>query len=178
MDTPANERAAFGGVFAAFSSGCARSKMAQDKARYRFDRRVPTKPRNAGLFQLSGKVHIFKKLENLGERRAAQRPYFKRFGGSPIFRRGDDGNKHRKRKTHSCLAQTGAAIPYGRLARNCQLQKQKRVHQQGSMILYGLPCNGRRQFLRLRVCLAKHSGDAGGERKQDLKAHVQMECGD
>ena len=28
VDTPAGERAAFGGVFAAFSSGCARSKMA------------------------------------------------------------------------------------------------------------------------------------------------------
>ena len=28
MDTPAGERAVFGGVFAAFSSGCARSKMA------------------------------------------------------------------------------------------------------------------------------------------------------
>ena len=28
VDTSADERAAFGGVFAAFSSGCARSKMA------------------------------------------------------------------------------------------------------------------------------------------------------
>jgi len=28
VDTPAGERAAFGGVFAAFSSGSARSKMA------------------------------------------------------------------------------------------------------------------------------------------------------
>ena len=52
MDTPANERAAFEGVFAAFSSGCARSKMAQDKAHYRFDRRAATKSRNAGLFKL------------------------------------------------------------------------------------------------------------------------------
>ena len=31
VDTPVEERAAFGGVLAAFSSGCARSKMAQDK---------------------------------------------------------------------------------------------------------------------------------------------------
>ena len=38
---------------------------------------------------------------------------------------GDDRNKHRKRKTHSSLAQAGAIIPHGRLARNCQLQKQK-----------------------------------------------------
>ena len=53
VDTPAGERAAFGGVFAAFSSGCARSKMAQDKARYRFDRQAPTKPRNAGLFRMA-----------------------------------------------------------------------------------------------------------------------------
>ena len=28
VDTPSDECAAFGGVFAAFSSGCARSKMA------------------------------------------------------------------------------------------------------------------------------------------------------
>ena len=49
------------GVFAAFSSGCARSKMAQDKARYRFDRRVPTKPRNAGLFTMAGVLSV---LEN------------------------------------------------------------------------------------------------------------------
>lgn len=42
----------------------------------------PTKPRNAGLFQPSGKVHIFKELKNLGERRAAKRPCFKEFGGS------------------------------------------------------------------------------------------------
>ena len=40
-----------------------------------------------GLFQLSGKVHIFKKLENLGERRAAKRPCFKSFGGSSRLRR-------------------------------------------------------------------------------------------
>ena len=37
----------------------------------------PTKPRNAGLFRPSGKVHIFKKLKNLGERRAAKCPRFK-----------------------------------------------------------------------------------------------------
>ena len=61
VDTPAEERAAFGGVLAAFSSGCARSKMAQDKARYRFDRRVPTKPRNAGLFTMAGVLSV---LEN------------------------------------------------------------------------------------------------------------------
>lgn len=60
MDTPAGERAAFGGVFAAFSSGCARSKMAQDKARYRFDRRAPTKPRNAGLFRNAGVLSVLK----------------------------------------------------------------------------------------------------------------------
>lgn len=42
----------------------------------------PTKPRNAGLFQLSGKVHIFKKLKISGERRAAKHPCFKEFGGS------------------------------------------------------------------------------------------------
>lgn len=47
----------------------------------------PTKPRNAGLFQLSGKVHIFSKLKILGERRAAKRPYFKGFGGSSRLRR-------------------------------------------------------------------------------------------
>ena len=64
----------------------------------------PTKPRNAGLFRLSGKVHIFKKLKNLGEPRATKCPCFKGFGGSPIFCGGDDGNKHRKRKTHSAVA--------------------------------------------------------------------------
>ena len=42
----------------------------------------PTKPRNAGLFQPSGKVHIFKKLKISGERRAAKHPCFKEFGGS------------------------------------------------------------------------------------------------
>ncbi len=60
VDTPAEERAAFGGVFAAFSSGCARSKMAQDKARYRFDRRAATKPRNAGLFTMTGVLSVLK----------------------------------------------------------------------------------------------------------------------
>lgn len=45
-----------------------------------------------GSFQISGKVHIFKKLKILGERRAAKCPCFKGFGGSPIFRRGDDRN--------------------------------------------------------------------------------------
>ncbi len=117
VDTPAGKRAASGGVFAAFSPGHSRSKILQDKARYRFDRRAPTKPRNAGLFQLSGKVHISKKLKILGEPRAAQRPCFKRFGGSPIFRRGDDGNKHRKRKTHSagaCSSTKSAAKNYRR----------------------------------------------------------------
>ena len=47
----------------------------------------PTKPRNAGLFQPSGKVHIFKKLKISGERRAAKRPCFKGFGGSLRLRR-------------------------------------------------------------------------------------------
>ena len=42
----------------------------------------PTKPRNAGLFRRSGKVHIFKQLKISGERRAAKRPCFKEFGGS------------------------------------------------------------------------------------------------
>ena len=60
MDTPAEKRAAFGGAFAAFSSGLARSKMAQDKARYRFDRRAPTKPRNAGLFKLREILSVLK----------------------------------------------------------------------------------------------------------------------
>ena len=60
MDTPAEECAAFGGVLAAFSSGCARSKMAQDKARYRFDRRASTKPRNAGLFTMTGVLSVLK----------------------------------------------------------------------------------------------------------------------
>ena len=40
-----------------------------------------TKPRNAGLFRLSGKVHIFEQFKNLGEPRAAKRPCFKEFGG-------------------------------------------------------------------------------------------------
>ena len=79
-----------------------------------------TKPRNAGLFRLSGKVHIFKKLKNLGEPRATKCPCFKGFGGSPIFCGGDDGNKHRKRKTHSagaCSSTKSAAKNYrsGRL---------------------------------------------------------------
>ena len=60
VDTTAGERAAFGGVFAAFSSGCARSKMAQDKARYRFDRQASTKPRNAGLFKLREMLSVLK----------------------------------------------------------------------------------------------------------------------
>lgn len=60
MDTPAGEHEAFGGVFAAFSSGCARSKMAQDKARYRFERRATTKPRNAGLFTMTGVLSVLK----------------------------------------------------------------------------------------------------------------------
>lgn len=47
----------------------------------------PTKPRNAGLFQPSGKVHIFKKLKILGEPRAVKRPCFKGFGGSLRLRR-------------------------------------------------------------------------------------------
>ena len=42
------------GVFAAFSPGHSRSKIVQDKARYRFDRQAPTKPRSAGLFRLCG----------------------------------------------------------------------------------------------------------------------------
>ena len=83
-----------------------------------------TKPRNAGLFRLSGKVHIFEQFKNLGEPRAAKRPCFKGFGGFCVYG-GDDRNKHRKRKTHSSLAQAGAVIPYGWMARNCQLQKQK-----------------------------------------------------
>ena len=60
VDTQAEECAAFGGVFAAFSSGCARSKMAQDKARYQFDRRASTKPRNAGLFRTVGVLSVLK----------------------------------------------------------------------------------------------------------------------
>lgn len=60
VDTPVEERAAFGGVFAAFSSGCARSKMAQDKARYRFERRAATKPRNAELFKMVGVLSVLK----------------------------------------------------------------------------------------------------------------------
>ena len=51
MDTPAGEPAAFGGVFAEFSPRHIRSKIVQDKARYRFDRRASTKSRNAGLFK-------------------------------------------------------------------------------------------------------------------------------
>ena len=35
-----------------------------------------------GSFQISGKVHIFKKLKILGERRAAKRHCFKGFDGS------------------------------------------------------------------------------------------------
>ncbi len=58
VDILAGERAVFGDVFAAFSSGCARSKMAQDKARYRFDRRAATKPRNAGLFTMTGVLSV------------------------------------------------------------------------------------------------------------------------
>ena len=46
-----------------------------------------TKPRNAGLFRLSGKVHIFEQFKNLGEPRAAKRPYFKGFCGSLRLRR-------------------------------------------------------------------------------------------
>lgn len=60
MDTPAEERAAFGGVFEAVSSGHARSKLRQDKARYRFERRAATKPRNAGLFTMTGVLSVLK----------------------------------------------------------------------------------------------------------------------
>ena len=119
MDTPAGKRAASGGVFAAFSprtqpfENGTMIKGGTPKGRTSH----PQSPRNAGLFQLSGKVHISKKLKILGEPRAAQRPCFKRFGGSPIFRRGDDGNKHRKRKTHSagaCSSTKSAAKNYRR----------------------------------------------------------------
>ena len=41
---------------------------------------------------------------------------------------------------------------------------------------YGIPCNGRCQLIRLRVRLTKYSWVTDRERKQDLKAHVQMEC--
>ena len=58
VDTPAVERAAFEGVFAEFSPGHSRSKILQDKARYRFDRRAPTKPRNAGLFTMAGVLSV------------------------------------------------------------------------------------------------------------------------
>ena len=54
VDTPAGEHAAFG----AFSPGHSRSKIVQDKARYRFIRRSPTKPRNAGLFKLCGMLSV------------------------------------------------------------------------------------------------------------------------
>jgi len=58
-------------------------KWHYDKGRYTQGRTPPpTKPRNAGLFRLSGKVHIFKKLKISGERRAAKHPCFKEFGGS------------------------------------------------------------------------------------------------
>ena len=58
VDTPAGKRAASGGVFAAVLSGHARSKIVQDKARYRFDRRASTKPRNAGLFMIAGVLSV------------------------------------------------------------------------------------------------------------------------
>ncbi len=58
MDTPAGEPAAFGGVFAEFSPRHIRSKIVQDKARYRFDRQAATKPRNAGLFRLCGMLSV------------------------------------------------------------------------------------------------------------------------
>ena len=58
VDAPAGERAAFGGVFAEFSPGHSRSKILQDKARYRFDRRASTKSRNAGLFKLCGMLSV------------------------------------------------------------------------------------------------------------------------
>ena len=112
-----------GGVFAAFSPGHSRSKILQDKARYRFDRRASTKSRNAGLFRLSGKVHIFKKLKNLSEPRATKCPCFKGFGGSPIFCGGDDGNKHRKRKTHSA----GACSLIESAERNCRSARSRLV---------------------------------------------------
>ena len=70
-----------------------------------------------GPFSAFGQGTHSKKLKILGEPRAAQRPCFKRFGGSPIFRRGDDGNKHRKRKTHSagaCSSTKSAAKNYRR----------------------------------------------------------------
>ena len=58
VDTPAGEHAAFGDIFAEFSPGHSRSKIVQDKARYRFDRQAPTKPRNAGLFRLCGMLSV------------------------------------------------------------------------------------------------------------------------
>ena len=116
---PRQENARRPGAFSRhFRPDTAVRKWHYDKGRYTQGRTSPpTKPRNAGLFQLSGKVHISKKLKILGEPRAAQRPCFKRFGGSPIFRRGDDGNKHRKRKTHSagaCSSTKSAAKNYRR----------------------------------------------------------------
>ena len=51
VDTPAEECAAFGGVLAAFSSGCARSKMAHKiKTRYRSAWRVVHKAPQRGSF--------------------------------------------------------------------------------------------------------------------------------
>ena len=46
------------GVFAEFSPGHSRSKILQDKARYRFDRRAPTKSRNAVLFRTAGVLSV------------------------------------------------------------------------------------------------------------------------
>ena len=58
VDAQAGKRAAFEGIFAEFSPGHSRSKILQDKARYRFDRRAATKPRNAGLFKLCGMLSV------------------------------------------------------------------------------------------------------------------------
>ena len=60
VDAQAGKRAAFEGIFAEFSPGHSRSKILQDKARYRFDRRTPTKPRNAGLFKLCRMLSVLR----------------------------------------------------------------------------------------------------------------------
>ena len=99
-----------------FRPGAPVRKWHYDKGRYTQGRTsLPQSPATRVFFSLWAR-YTFSRNSNFQVNAEPRNALVSRDSAVLRTRGGDDRNKHRKRKTHNSLAQTGAVIPHGWLA--------------------------------------------------------------
>lgn len=116
VNTPAEECAAFGAFSRHFRPGAPVRKWHYDKGRYTQGRTShPQSPATRGFFDVRAR-YTFSRNSKFQVNAEPRNALVSRDSAVLCVCGGDDRNKHRKRKTHSNLAQAGAIIPHGWLA--------------------------------------------------------------